>query len=278
MGVAKNIGMAESYSPDEHEDDELSCPMCGYSLTGLTSTRCPECGSPFNRAELLGDVPFVRAPEPIPLWDERGRSGTAAAYVNVAIHMLFGPGPFASTFPPNPDWSSGRRYGRYSYALAAALMFSAAIAAGSTGAGRYAFVAAWLIGAYTCETLVALMLPRDRSTAPTIGSYYFSRPRSIACMGSCFLVLSSVVIATGFLTAEHDDAWLPDRITHALLALTLWWWGAFTSIAIHTAGKSGWVMVISIPGAVLVGFAAGLVAFFPIGIAVMWILGTNTIF
>lgn len=34
-------------------DPTLYCPACGYNLTGLPEDRCPECGRPFSRAELL---------------------------------------------------------------------------------------------------------------------------------------------------------------------------------------------------------------------------------
>lgn len=31
----------------------ISCPTCGYNLTGLNEARCPECGSKFTLDELL---------------------------------------------------------------------------------------------------------------------------------------------------------------------------------------------------------------------------------
>jgi uncharacterized paraquat-inducible protein A len=31
----------------------ITCPTCGYNLTGLTESRCPECGSRFTLDELL---------------------------------------------------------------------------------------------------------------------------------------------------------------------------------------------------------------------------------
>jgi hypothetical protein len=31
----------------------ITCPTCGYNLTGLTEARCPECGSKFTLDELL---------------------------------------------------------------------------------------------------------------------------------------------------------------------------------------------------------------------------------
>jgi hypothetical protein len=29
------------------------CPRCGYRLRGIDSSRCPECGTPFNAEELI---------------------------------------------------------------------------------------------------------------------------------------------------------------------------------------------------------------------------------
>ncbi len=37
-------GLAESICPTVHEVDDEACPVCGYSLVGNTSGRCPECG------------------------------------------------------------------------------------------------------------------------------------------------------------------------------------------------------------------------------------------
>lgn len=38
-------------------DSALSCPICGYNLTGLSSARCPECGSTFTIDELVRRQP-----------------------------------------------------------------------------------------------------------------------------------------------------------------------------------------------------------------------------
>jgi len=32
--------------------DDRRCTTCGYFLIGLTSARCPECGTPFDPAKL----------------------------------------------------------------------------------------------------------------------------------------------------------------------------------------------------------------------------------
>lgn len=44
--------------PDESPiaDLKLHCPKCDYNLTGLTDSKCPECGATFDLAE-LGKAP-----------------------------------------------------------------------------------------------------------------------------------------------------------------------------------------------------------------------------
>ena len=37
--------------------DVLVCPSCGYNLTGLRESRCPECGASFTLNELLAAQP-----------------------------------------------------------------------------------------------------------------------------------------------------------------------------------------------------------------------------
>jgi hypothetical protein len=35
----------------------LSCPVCGYNMTGLSEARCPECGSKFTLDQLVAAQP-----------------------------------------------------------------------------------------------------------------------------------------------------------------------------------------------------------------------------
>ena len=37
--------------------DAVVCPNCGYNLTGLSGTRCPECGKQYTINELLAEQP-----------------------------------------------------------------------------------------------------------------------------------------------------------------------------------------------------------------------------
>jgi hypothetical protein len=50
-------------SPDESasrlagSEGGVVCPTCGYNLTGLKATRCPECGTEFTLDQLLASQP-----------------------------------------------------------------------------------------------------------------------------------------------------------------------------------------------------------------------------
>lgn len=37
--------------------DVITCPACGYNLTGLSEARCPECGAKFTLNDLYADQP-----------------------------------------------------------------------------------------------------------------------------------------------------------------------------------------------------------------------------
>lgn len=41
----------------------IACPICGYNLTGLRTTMCPECGTTFTIDELLTAQPTMEASE-----------------------------------------------------------------------------------------------------------------------------------------------------------------------------------------------------------------------
>ena len=41
----------------------LACPTCGYNMSGLKGTRCPECGSEFTLDALLAAQPAARQAE-----------------------------------------------------------------------------------------------------------------------------------------------------------------------------------------------------------------------
>lgn len=75
-------------SPDQPVPAEfdLLCENCGYSLVGLMSDRCPECGQPFDPAQL----PLARVP-----WLYRKRLGKLSAHLQTTCLIILHPRVFA---------------------------------------------------------------------------------------------------------------------------------------------------------------------------------------
>ncbi|MGB7161379.1 MAG: hypothetical protein WBD40_25195 [Tepidisphaeraceae bacterium] len=64
-------GPADADSPSNSPDLDLYCPNCGYSLRGLESDNCPECGLKVDRsAASVSRIP----------WEHRRRIGRVRAY------------------------------------------------------------------------------------------------------------------------------------------------------------------------------------------------------
>ena len=60
--------------------DDLYCPECGYSLRGLTSNRCPECG-------LILD--FIESATTLIPWERRREIGRLRAYWQTVFQVMF---------------------------------------------------------------------------------------------------------------------------------------------------------------------------------------------
>lgn len=43
-----------------------TCVICGYDLRGLPQARCPECGTPFDRIEIVREAPSIQPGPPRP--------------------------------------------------------------------------------------------------------------------------------------------------------------------------------------------------------------------
>jgi hypothetical protein len=71
-----------SHTPDELD---VLCEACGYSLIGITTSTCPECGRSFDP----GDLPLARVP-----WLHRRKLGAANAYLRTVAMILLTPRKF----------------------------------------------------------------------------------------------------------------------------------------------------------------------------------------
>ena len=66
-----DLASGEPVATDTPETMDLFCPACGYSLRGITSDRCPECGLAIDRSALaVSQIP----------WVHRRRIGRVRAY------------------------------------------------------------------------------------------------------------------------------------------------------------------------------------------------------
>jgi hypothetical protein len=83
-----SIGNTAQFDPSREVPDEYEvfCESCGYSLAGLATDHCPECGGKFDPA----DLPFARIP-----WLHRRRLGKVTAYLRTVRLVCLHPAAFA---------------------------------------------------------------------------------------------------------------------------------------------------------------------------------------
>ena len=82
MSIATQQFDAAGQVPDEYD---FSCEACGYSLAGIATDRCPECGRAFD----VNALPFARVP-----WLHRRRIGLIKAYLSTVELVAFRPTKF----------------------------------------------------------------------------------------------------------------------------------------------------------------------------------------
>lgn len=140
-------------SPDQPVPPEYDvfCETCGYSLIGLPSSRCPECGTEFDPAAL----PFARIP-----WLHRKRLGWVRAYVSTLKMILSGPERFATELcrPVRICADDALRFRRMTVALATVttLLLAATLILFSWNVSRLSFgaIRPAQLAALICMTLI----------------------------------------------------------------------------------------------------------------------------
>jgi len=107
--------------PDEPPD--LCCPTCGYSLRGLTESRCPECGEPFD-VLLLTEALRDDLPGTLP-WDSGTAPPALRQYRQTWSLVVFSPTDFGRRLSPAPNLDRAYEFATSSYLV------------GSTAAGLW---------------------------------------------------------------------------------------------------------------------------------------------
>ena len=101
-------------------DSGLHCPRCDYNLTGLSRSRCPECGTTFDWDEVR------RAAEHRPriAFERARRWRKIPAFAVTWATVLFAPWIFAKQIVQHVSWRHGFAFGAICFAGTALAYFS----------------------------------------------------------------------------------------------------------------------------------------------------------
>ena len=94
---------------DNAAAEDLFCPACGYSLRGITSERCPECGLTIDRSSTA----MSRIP-----WSHRVRIGRFRAYWRTNLIAILRPGRLADEIRRPVDFRDAQRFRHVTVLLA----------------------------------------------------------------------------------------------------------------------------------------------------------------
>jgi hypothetical protein len=251
-----------SHSPSiqpEAIDFDILCPHCDYNLRGLTESRCPECGTHFDRERLLKwetewgvGLLFSRSP--------------GAYFHNSLLHAaLFTPSRVGCELAPGVDPRQSSDHGWHTRLLGIAvlLIFSPMIG------GHWDWMAlvlcffvapAIILATVMCESLISgvlshLVLP---VRCPAVQAEAFWRSLC-QCFSAHFPV---TCIAVAVASVRFETFVLP-----AALACLLWWWACLgRAVLVRSVASPGRIVaLLFVPViaclSVLVGSALGTVCF-----------------
>lgn len=270
------------------DTDELLCPQCGYSLRGLTSGVCPECGENFEK--------YLGAASALP-WLAARRPGIVAFWRTFAIIL------FSRTRRMRVELIRPVDYRRTRW-------FAWLAAAQAWLAVPVFFWIWWLADAGEMKNAIhsislPLVLVAAASVLPWllaisgVQTYYF-HPRSLpvemqnrmlalgylAAAPLAALTPGLLLIIGLFFGVASYDSWLDWRLTEPFLLIVpaagwagvvfLGYFGFCGALAgsLSRSAVRGWVVVVLMP--VMSALLAALtIVFIPLVVAYLWLVGST---
>ncbi len=244
--------------------DDLYCPDCGYSLRGLTSDRCPECGLRLD---------FIESAVSLIPWERRREIGRFRAYWRTVLQVMFRAKTFSRAVFQPVSYADAQSFRWTTISHAAVPIMLGPLACHLAGADFLADAAddygLWFVLLLHACVLLGLVaftglpsyffhpryLPVDLQDRALALSYYASAPLAWTALGVSLIV-------TGL--ALYDV-----RRTVDLLLVVLGWifvsvlvgacWGALMSLAGRTLRRTSAVLWMTIGVPVLWIIAGGLI-------------------
>jgi hypothetical protein len=209
-----------------HLPDPL-CPSCGYNLRALTSTRCPECGQPFDPEKLsTANIP----------WLKRAALGTWPAYWQTVFHAMLHPLDFADEIwnAQRLDPIAARSFRRITLLIADISILAGIVAILSSNLGSFHTFRGLIFNSITSTfiTVIFLYLSTDLANAGLVPWSMYDEFiwRRAMCQYTCapLAFLPIFTAAATFTRLMPDFAFLWPLI---LFAILIWW--AFVVVLIN---------------------------------------------
>lgn len=256
LGTTDSAAQPESKQPTAIDID-LPCPHCDYNLRGLIEDRCPECGEPFDRQQLIKwetewgvDLLFTRTPK-------------AYQYNSLMHAVLFVPSRVGRELASGVDPEQARRYARQMRLIGILMLL--VLSPLTTGQWHWVsfvlclFVSpAIVLATVVCEELTSGVLiyfvEPIRCPVARTGGFW----RSLCQCFSTHFPVTCFAVAVARVASE------PFVFPVFLLCLG-WWWACLSRAVLVRSGRSTGriVALLCVPiivcVSVVVGLALGLI-------------------